>query len=72
MKIRFIPYLYTQQLAIIDVVKVSMVENGEMTGICLRTPSLFAMLTILTMMTMMTMLTILTMMTMMTNHPTTM
>ena len=29
MKIRFIPYLYAQQLAIIDVVKVSMVENGK-------------------------------------------
>ena len=54
MKIRFIPYLYTQQLAIIDVVKVSMVENGKMTGICLRTSSLFAMMIILTMMTILT------------------
>ena len=70
MKIRFIPYLYTQQLAIIDVVKVSMVENGKMTGICLRTPSLFAMLTILTMMTMMTMIVVMTMMTILTNQPT--
>ena len=29
MIIRFISYLYTQLLAIIDVVKVSMVENGK-------------------------------------------
>ena len=74
MKIRFISYLYTQLLAIIDVVKVSMVENGKMTGICLRTSSLFAMLTILTMMTMMvamTMMVVMTMMTILINQPTT-
>ena len=68
MIIRFISYLYTQLLAIIDVVKVSMVENGKMTGISLRTSSLFPVMKILTMMTMMV---VMTMMTMMTSQPTT-